>query len=66
MIYADTVDEAAKHRERFQKKWKLKCAAVIGSLEEAGEKLFTFTRRGVSPAIVTFSHTSDPYRVLRL
>src|SRR5713101_2324816 len=29
--------------EKFQKKWKLKCAAVIGSLEEAGDDLFTFT-----------------------
>lgn len=43
MIYAATVDEVAKQREKFQKKWKLKCAAVISSLEEAGEELFTFT-----------------------
>lgn len=43
MIYADSVDEVAKQREKFQKKWKLKCAAVIKSLEEAGEELFTFT-----------------------
>jgi putative transposase len=43
MIYAESVDEVAKQREKFQKKWKLKCAAVIASLEEAGEELFTFT-----------------------
>jgi putative transposase len=43
MIYAASVDEVAKQREKFQKKWKLKCAAVITSLEEAGEELFTFT-----------------------
>jgi putative transposase len=43
MIYAASVDEVAKQREKFQKKWKLKCAAVIASLEEAGEELFTFT-----------------------
>ncbi len=43
MIYAASVDEVAKQREKFQKKWKLKCAAVVGSLEEAGEELFTFT-----------------------
>jgi transposase-like protein len=43
MIYAAGVDEVAKQREKFQKKWKLKCAAVIASLEEAGEELFTFT-----------------------
>jgi putative transposase len=43
MIYAESVDEVAKQREKFQKKWKLKCAAVISSLEEAGDELFTFT-----------------------
>lgn len=43
MIYAESVDAVAKEREKFQKKWKLKCAAVIKSLEEAGEELFTFT-----------------------
>jgi putative transposase len=43
MIYAANVDEITKQREKFQKKWKLKCAAVIVSLEEAGEELFTFT-----------------------
>jgi putative transposase len=43
MIYAASVDEVAKQREKFQKKWRLKCAAVITSLEEAGEELFTFT-----------------------
>lgn len=43
MIYAESVDEVTKQREKFQKKWKLKCAAVISSLEEAGDELFTFT-----------------------
>jgi putative transposase len=43
MIYADSVDEVAKQREKFQKKWKLKCAAVFTSLKEAGDDLFTFT-----------------------
>jgi transposase-like protein len=43
MIYAESVEEVAKQREKFQKKWKLKCAAVISSLEEAGDELFTFT-----------------------
>ena len=44
MIYAESAAEVAKQRERFQKKWKLKCAAVITSLEEAGDELFTFTQ----------------------
>lgn len=43
MIYAASVEEVAKQREKFRKKWKLKCAAVIASFEEAGEELFTFT-----------------------
>jgi putative transposase len=44
MIYAESVDEVNKQREKFAKKWKLKCAAVISSLEEAGDELFTFTQ----------------------
>jgi len=28
----------------FLRKWRLKCRAVADSLEEAGDKLFTFTR----------------------
>lgn len=44
MIYAESVDEVSKQREKFQKKWKLKCPAVISSLEEAGDELFTFTQ----------------------
>ena len=43
MIYAESAGEVAKQREKFEKKWKLKCAAVITSLEEAGDELFTFT-----------------------
>jgi putative transposase len=43
MIYAESVDEITKQRQKFEKKWKLKCAAVLSSLEEAGEDLFTFT-----------------------
>jgi len=43
MIYAESVDEITTQRQRFEKKWKLKCPAVISRLEEAGEDLFTFT-----------------------
>ena len=31
-------------RKAFIRKWRLKCRAVADSLEEAGDKLFTFTR----------------------
>lgn len=44
MIYAESAKKVAEQREKFQKKWKLKCAAVISSLEEAGDELFTFTQ----------------------
>ena len=44
MIYADTAAEVHKRRKAFLRKWRLKCHAVADSLEEAGDKLFTFTR----------------------
>lgn len=44
MIYAESAKKVAEQREKFTKKWKLKCAAVISSLEEAGDDLFTFTK----------------------
>lgn len=46
MIYADTPIEAEKRRKAFLRKWRLKARAVVDSLEEAGDRLFTFTRRG--------------------
>jgi transposase-like protein len=44
MIYAETTAEAMRRRRLFLAKWRLKCRAVADSLEEAGERLFTFTR----------------------
>ena len=44
MIYADSAAEIEKRRKAFLRKWKLKCRAVADSLEEAGDRLFTFTR----------------------
>ena len=44
MIYARTPGEIATRRKAFLLKWRLKCKAVADSLEEAGDKLFTFTR----------------------
>ena len=44
MIYADTKQEIETKRKAFIGKWRLKCKAVADSLEEAGDKLFTFTR----------------------
>lgn len=44
MIYADTATEVEARRKAFLRKWRLKCRAVADSLEEAGDRLFTFTR----------------------
>lgn len=44
MIYADTAEEVEKKRKAFLRKWRLKCRAVADSLEEAGDRLFAFTR----------------------
>ncbi|MGB6502807.1 MAG: IS256 family transposase, partial [Xanthobacteraceae bacterium] len=44
MIYAATPQEIEAHRKAFIRKWRLKHRAVADSLEEAGDRLFTFTR----------------------
>jgi transposase-like protein len=44
MIYAETATEIERRRKAFLRKWQLKCRAVADSLEEAGARLFTFTR----------------------
>ena len=44
MIYAATKEEVEARRKAFLRKWRLKCREVATSLEEAGDKLFTFTR----------------------
>jgi len=43
MIYADTPQEIQQRRKAFLSKWRLRHAAVANSLEEAGDRLFTFT-----------------------
>ena len=44
MIYADSKSEVEARRKSFIRKWRTKHRAVADSLEEAGERLFTFTR----------------------
>src|SRR4030081_3817705 len=44
MIYAATREEIEVRRKAFIRKWRLKHRAVADSLEEAGDRLFTFTR----------------------
>ncbi len=48
MIYAASATEVAERRKAFLRKWRLKCRAVADSLEEAGDRLFSFTRLPVS------------------
>jgi transposase-like protein len=44
MIYAATPAQIESRRKAFLRKWRLKCKTVADSLEEAGDRLFTFTR----------------------
>lgn len=44
MIYAERAREIETRRRAFLHKWRLKHRAVADSLEEAGDRLFTFTR----------------------
>jgi putative transposase len=44
MIYGETVAVVEQARARFTKKWHLRCPAVVESLKEAGDELFTFLR----------------------
>ena len=44
MIYATTPEEITVRRKAFIRKWRLKHRAVADSLEEAGDRLFTFAR----------------------
>ena len=44
MIYAATPEDIAMRRKAFIRKWRLKHRAVADSLEEAGDRLFTFAQ----------------------
>jgi putative transposase len=44
MIYADSLAEIEERRRAFVRKWRIRCKAVADSLEEAGDRLFAFTR----------------------
>ena len=44
MIYAGIAKEVEARRKLFIRKWRLKCRALVDSLEEAGDRLFSFSR----------------------
>ena len=44
MVHAKTAADVQAKRKAFLAKWKLRCRPVAASLEEAGERLFTFLR----------------------
>ena len=44
MVHAKTAADGQAKRKAFLAKWKLRCRPVAASLEEAGERLFTFLR----------------------
>lgn len=44
MMYAETAKAVQDRRRAFLRKWRLRCPAVATSLEEAGDRLFSFLR----------------------
>jgi putative transposase len=44
MVHAKTAAEVLTRRKAFLAKWRLRCPSVAKSLDEAGERLFTFLR----------------------
>jgi len=42
MIYGESSADVLKARAAFARKWRLRCPAVVTSLDEAGDELFTF------------------------
>jgi transposase-like protein len=56
MIYAQTRQEIEAKRKAFLRKWRVKCRAVADSLEEAGERLFTFVRFPAKPMEIDPNH----------
>jgi len=62
MIYADTAAEIETRRKAFLRKWRLKCRAVADSLEEADDRLFTFTRH---PNLVLHKSPTSVFVVLQ-
>jgi putative transposase len=44
LVHAKTAAEVVTRRKAFLAKWQLRCQPVAASLQEAGERLFTFVR----------------------
>ena len=53
MIYAETSQKIEVRRKAFIRKWRIKHRAVADSLEEAGARLFSFTREEFKRRIKT-------------
>jgi transposase-like protein len=62
MIHADTAAGIETKRRAFLRKWRLKCRAVADSLEEAGDRLFAFTR--LDPSQWKSARTPNPIEPL--
>jgi len=59
MVYAESAKLVTEQRGKFRAKWRLKCAAVVQSLDEAGEHLFTFTNFPSSEKVVVGESVSE-------
>ena len=56
MMYAENAEQVRKKRKAFLAKWRLRCRGVADSLEEAGERLFTFLRYRAAAMEVLADH----------
>jgi hypothetical protein len=60
MVYAASAGRGRTARGRaFIRKWRLKCKAVADSLEEASDRLFTFTLAVARPMEELVNHQCD-------
>ena len=56
MIYAETAKEVQARRKAFLRKWRLRCAAVATSLEEAGDRFVCLSPAALKPMEIGADH----------
>ncbi len=62
MICAETREEIEARRKAFLAKWRLRHRAVADSLEEAGDRLFTFATLPPRRPLIQFQHLRAIWR----
>ena len=56
IMYAEDAEEVLRKRKAFLAKWRLRCRGVADSLEEAGDRLFTWPRLSASAMEILADH----------